>query len=568
VNGSLSVAANGELSMGPQTTATVAGSLSLIGTAAQPAKVTGEAGGGYALTVTGTLAAKDFLVKEMGPGGLVIDFPATIAPAPSDFRNGTLDFRAGAPAGAVLLDVRRNTPAVFDQLVFLDTPAAAGTFNVKTNASGVPVSFTNWTGAFAGPSFENDPNNLITWNLQAPPAIASFTVIPGAELAQIVWHMTSEAGVVGYQIRRAGNAAGPFPVVLSSGAGVLDYGMVDQPLAANQPAFYLLYASMAGGESMLLGSGSTTPYSAAPPPNVYKVGGGGAFATIQDAINAATAPSSVVWVTPGTYASFSIGASAPSNLHILGDGTGPITVDTASGPIQISGVPASSGIELSNLSVGSATTPQQAIVVTSCACPVVLDQLAVSCDGSHTAIQVSGSPATAIQRSAIGGGTGLSVSGGSSVAISRGSLSSLVSTGSTIEMTALIPGSVSVTPVSSLVTHAGLMPDVNLPELAHLSQPSALFLDAFPNSPFIVIASPRLGFASVPMLEMPALVDQSLMALLPVMSTDALGQAVVGFNISPLAALLGFTYVVQVGVLDPVGGHWRLSNVETMVAMP
>ena len=45
------------------------------------------------LTVNGTLAAKDFVVKEMGPGGLVIDFGATIAAAPNDFRNGTLDFR-------------------------------------------------------------------------------------------------------------------------------------------------------------------------------------------------------------------------------------------------------------------------------------------------------------------------------------------------------------------------------------------------------------------------------------------------------------------------------------------
>ena len=81
---------------------------------------------------------------------------------------------------------------------------------------------------------------------------------------------------------------------------------------------------MSGGDVLLIGTGSATPYSSATPGNVKKVGGNGAFATIQAAINAATDPNSVVWVTPGTYASFTIGATAvPSNLRILGDGDRP-----------------------------------------------------------------------------------------------------------------------------------------------------------------------------------------------------------------------------------------------------
>lgn len=50
--------------------------------------------------------------------------------------------------------------------------------------------------------------------------------------------------------------------------------------------------------------------------------------------------------------------------------------------------------------------------------------------------------------------------------------------------------------------------------------------------------------------------------------TDALGDGVIGFEVSPDASLLGFTYVVQAGVLEPVSGVWRFSNLETMVAMP
>jgi hypothetical protein len=568
VNGALGVATNSELSMGPQTTATVAGSLSLVGTAAQPATITGEAGGGYSLTVNGTLAARDFLVKEMGTGGFVIGLPATIAAAPNDFRNGTFDFRAGAAAGSVLLDVRRNVPAVLDQLTFLNTPAAAVVFNVKTSASSLPVSFTNWGGAFAGPSFESDPNGLITWNVQAAPVVAAFVVDPGAELAEVLWTMASQTGVASYQVRRATSAAGPFPVIASLGLAGPGYGFIDQPLPANQARFYLLYATLTGGESILLGSGSATPYSSAPPPNVYKVGPGAPFATIQAAINAAVDPHSVVWVLPGTYPSFSIGASAPSNLHILGEGASPVTISTSSGPIQISNVPASGGIELSNLVVGSAATAQDGIVITGCAAPIVLDELTVSSDGAHTAVQVVASPATAIQRSAIQGGTGLLVSAGSSVAISRGSLSSLVSTGSTIEMTSLAPGSVSVTPPASLITRTGLMPDIDLPDLVRLSFPSALIVDAFPNAPYIVIAAPRLGFTTVSPFEMPVLIDSTGMVQLPIDFTDASGQDVVGLEVPPDATLLGFTYVVQIGAFDASSNNWRFSNVETMVTLP
>jgi hypothetical protein len=574
VNGTLSVDANSELSMGPQTTATVgaSGSLSLIGTAPQPAKITGEAGGGYALTVNGTIAANQFLVKDMSNAGMVVGPLATIAAAPNNVRNGTFDFRAGAPAGAVLLDLRRQAPAAdFDALTFLNTPGAAGVFNVRTDPSGVPISLTNWTGAFAGPTFEDDPNSLIAWNLQAGPTLASFFVVPGAELAEIVWHTTSSANVTGYQVRRANAAAGPFSIFLTTPNIGNNYGFIDSPLPANQAVFYAGYAVMSGGEVLLIGTGSATPYSLATPANVKKVGGGSAFSDIQSAINAATDPNSIVWVTPGNYDSFTIGATAPSNLRILGDGSGPVNVSTANGPIQILNVPASSGVELSNLTVGSAVVPQDGIVITGCAGPVVLDEVDVSCDGTHAAISVSAAPKAAIQRCDIQGGTGLSVSNASYVAISRGSLSSLLSTGSTIEMSTLTPGSVNVSPASSLITRTGLMPEINLPEFVRLSFPDALFLSAQPNAPFVIGASPRLGFqapTATTTFEMPFLLDPFMLAELPMMVTDGLGAAIVGFEVAPLASLLGFSFTVQVVVGDPVTGTPRLSNVESMVCLP
>ena len=572
VNEALSVAPNGRLSIGPQTTATVnaSGSLTIVGSPGQPATVDGESGGGYSLLLSGTIAARHFVVKEMGPAGMFVNTDATIAAAPNDIRDGTFDFRTGAPAGSVLLDIRRIVPTPgFDSLVFLNTPGATGVFNVTTIAGGMPISFTNWSGAFGGPSFENDLHGLITWNLQGGPPLVGFVVLPGAELAEVTWATGSDANVTSYQLFRAFSAAGPFFLRTTQTAPAPGYGFVDAPLAPNQPVFYALYALMSQAELVFLASGSATPYSTATPGNVKKVGGNGAFSTIQAAINAATDPNSVVWVTPGNYDSFTIGATAlPSNLRILGDGTGPVNVSTANGPVQIMNVPAASGVEVSNLSIGGPGSSQNGIAITGCMGPVVLDELSVSCDGTHAAISVSSSAATAIQRSNIAGGTGLSVAGGSYVAVSRGSLSSLVSTGSTVEMAMLTPGSTNVSPPASLITRTGLMPDIDLPEFISLSLPSALFLDAQPNAPFVIAASPRLGFQTLPGWEMPFLLDQVALAQLPTMFTDGLGLASVGFEVPPVAALLGFSFTVQAVVGDPISGVLRFSNVESMVCIP
>jgi hypothetical protein len=64
------------------------------------------------------------------------------------------------------------------------------------------------------------------------------------------------------------------------------------------------------------------------------------------------------------------------------------------------------------------------------------------------------------------------------------------------------------------------------------------------------------------------LLDPGALAQLPVMFTDPLGLASVPFEVSPVPALLGFSFTVQVIVLDPISGTPRLSNVESMVCIP
>ena len=503
---------------------------------------------------------------------MVVNPSAVIAAAPNDFRGGSFDFRAGAAPGAVLLDMRRSVAANFRYPVFLNSPNTSGVFNVKTQAGGAPVSFTNWTGALSGPSFESDPGNQISWNPPEASVLAQFAVAPGAGLAEVSWRTSSEVDLAGFEIQRATSQAGPWTSVFSTpvlGPMGWQYGTADAPLTAGQTYFYTLYAKLTHDALVALASGSTVPYSSATPANVKTVGANGQFTTIQAAINAASDPNSVVRIMPGTYAPFTIGAGAvPSNLRILGDDSGPVFIDTTSGPIQITNVPAGLGIELGNLDVGSPATAQPGIVIANCGSPLVLDEVDVACDGAHTAVSVSSAPQTAIQRSEIQGGTGLLVSNGSYVAISWGSLTSLVSTGSTIEMASLTPGSVSVTPVASLLARAGVMPNIELPEVVHISVPSVMWVTAAPNAPFTILASPRLGFQTGPSFAMPFLLDPVAMAQLPVETTDASGLAAKGFEVAPVPAVFGFAFTVQIAVLDPGTGTLQLSNVESTVCIP
>src|SRR5262249_20804624 len=151
------------------------------------------------------------------------------------------------------------------------------------------------------------------WNAPEAPTLAQFGVESGAELAEVTWRTTSEVDLAGFEVQRATAAAGPYTTVFSTpvlGPPGWQYGISNAPLAANQQYFFTLYGKLTHDALVPLASGSTTPYSSALPGNVRKVGGDGAFATIQAAINASSDSNSIVWVTPGTYGSFTIGATA------------------------------------------------------------------------------------------------------------------------------------------------------------------------------------------------------------------------------------------------------------------
>ncbi len=571
IDGVLSVG-TAQLLLGPTTalSVTAAGTLRLLGSPSTRATVAGTAGGGFGLTVNGTIAARNFAVRDVNSSGVVIPATATIAPFPNDFRGGTFDLRAGATAGSTLLDIQRPAPTTLAYLDFRNTPGAAGVTNVRCT-SGAPITLNNWTGPFGGSAFESDPGNRVTWNAEQHTTLASFRARGLAEKADIVWTTSVEVDVAAFIVERASTSLGPWMTIASfSPAGPSFYGMTDAGLTAGQTYYYRLSERLTHDPVNELATGQATPYSSAPPANVFKVGAGGPYATIQSAISAATAPTSIVWVTPGTYPAFIVDGSAPPNLKVIGGGSGPVIIDTTAAAVLISGVPAGRTVEIAALSIGSTTSGHDAVDIVGCGGAIVLDALTVIGGSGMRGIDVAASTGVAIQRSQMSGTPGLRLAGGSNVAASRGSLDALaVITGSSLQVTDLVPGAVTVDGTQTLVANAGLMPDLNLPRFPSLGAYESFDLTTFPNSVVLIGISTGAGFiGGLAPIQMPFLLDPASLAILPILAADATGHLGFGFELEPNVALLGLTFEVQVTSQDPSTGVIRFSNLATMVGLP
>jgi hypothetical protein len=162
VRGTLEADAGGSLLLGKNVAPDISagGTLRVVGTTSLPARVGGWQGGGYRLAIASRLEALNFLFEEMGPAGIQILASASLGALPEDLRAGT--FAAGdAAVGSVLLDLARSAPVDLHRISFLNVPPRAA-FNVRSRSS-ARIRFVNWTGAFGGPPFEDDPNNVIDW---------------------------------------------------------------------------------------------------------------------------------------------------------------------------------------------------------------------------------------------------------------------------------------------------------------------------------------------------------------------------------------------------------------------
>ncbi len=320
VNGVLTVPSDGELALGPGVTATVgaSGTIQLLGTSALPAVLSGASGGGYAFNVDGTIAASNFVCQEMGANGISISSAAQIAPPPNDLRNGVFT-NPSLATNAVLLRIERPAPQEFFDLSFLNQTTNTTARNVRTTSPSAPITFTDFSGAFSGPPFENDPNNLITWN----PSVTSFTATPGLSQVSLAWQTINEFELQSSILERSTSLAGPFiqiAVIPSTGVGA--YSHLDTGLVGGQVLYYRL--SLRRIDNVIASTSTISATPSGPPiintgPQSQNVCAG---ASVTFAIGlSGSAPFTYLWSKDGvptgvTSASYPAFSATPSNAGV------------------------------------------------------------------------------------------------------------------------------------------------------------------------------------------------------------------------------------------------------------
>jgi hypothetical protein len=165
------------------------------------------------------------------------------------------------------------------------------------------------------------------------------------------------------------------------------------------------------------------------------------------------------------------------------------------------------------------------------------------------------------------GTPGLLVELASVLVASKGSLDDLELTGSSSVRLAELPTSSTVEPGSTLVELAGVMADVDAPDLVDLGVPFTITLSGEPGGTAVLLASLGINWLDVPgeFWEMVGLADLGsnfLQVTLP------LGGGSIGLpSAFPTSAVLwGFPIVLQSVVINPVDSHRRWSNVATIIA--
>jgi len=136
------------------------GRLSVLGTPANPAKVTRHSGNyAFAVRAGGMIRAQDAIFEYMDANGVSVEDTAVVE-EPYTFNGCT--FQNGA-AGGALLALENSQTLTVGNAVFPINSGGGGSNARKLSDQGA-VCFVHATGAFAGPAFENDPHNRVNWS--------------------------------------------------------------------------------------------------------------------------------------------------------------------------------------------------------------------------------------------------------------------------------------------------------------------------------------------------------------------------------------------------------------------
>lgn len=159
------VSAGGRMELGNDVSVNVlaGGTFNAIGTSGNDAVITRSGTSRYNFNIDGTVGAQYYLFEYMSGNGIFVNSTATISTT-NNFSNGT--FANGAAGGTYLrIENTQNLNAGdrIENTTFADNPGGGATNVTKIIASAGNIEFFDASGDLSGESFDNDPNDLITW---------------------------------------------------------------------------------------------------------------------------------------------------------------------------------------------------------------------------------------------------------------------------------------------------------------------------------------------------------------------------------------------------------------------
>jgi hypothetical protein len=374
-----------------------------------------------------TLAAKNFAFRQMDAAGIRIGANVAIAPAPLDLRNGLFDLPAD---GGRLLELVRAAPSGFRYLRFENTLGASGAVNVRVPAFSDAIELVNWSGAFAGPGFEDDPGNLLTWGPPEASDVSGFTADWKPDHVRLSWTTSAEVDTESWIVTRSPEPPGLF---VSAGglpaAGPGSYGFSDFQVSAATAYRYRLYERLTHGalvlqdELMLEASELPVllpnwgqPAPPPPPPLPFVVGPGGVFPDVGTALAALSGTHRGERVglelAAGVHAAFELAGSSLGFDLALTARPGAV-IDASLAPLRITGLPPERSLELAGLVIEAGGAFHPALGVEDCAGVVLLDALAVHGSANGSGVELRGARCVALQGCELAGAPALSLGRGS-----------------------------------------------------------------------------------------------------------------------------------------------------------
>jgi hypothetical protein len=220
---------------------------------------------------------------------------------------------------------------------------------------------------------------------------------------------------------------------------------------------------------------------------------------------------------------------------------------------------------MSDLTIGSAASPNVGIQVLSCLGVVVLDELVVHGGVGMAGVRINASTRTAVQRCSVDGTPGLAAQAGTVAVVGRGTLDEVNLTGFSSVRLAGLSAVPTVEAGSVLTVLSGVHANIDAPEFATLGASVLVTLDGFVGGPFGLAFSNKLAWFDLPSppWEMVGLLN--ILAAPVIVSGVITGPTAVNLPIPPDGVLFGLAVPLQMVVVNPANLHFRWSNVTSLV---